>query len=242
VHKLDDDAIAPNDWLGYFEIHIEQGPVLYEKNIPVAVVVAIAAQKRARITFTGVSAHAGTIPMDMRNDALCAAAEFILTVERFALEYKHNMVATIGKLDISHAASNVIPGKVICTLDARSADETALAIACDSIKDICHQICLRRNISFEWNIIQETQPVACDQKMNTLLSQSIAAAGYEVVQLVSGAGHDAVPVSQVSPVAMLFVKCYRGISHNPLENVEVHDIAAALNVADRFIEQLIKYN
>ena len=92
----------------------------------------------------------------------------------------------------------------------------------------------------EWNLIQQTKPVNCDVKMNKFIAQSIKETGYELVELVSGAGHDAVPVSAVSPVAMLFVRCFKGISHNPLENVELKDLAAAIKVSDNYIQQLIK--
>jgi allantoate deiminase len=231
-----DDTIT--DWLGYFEIHIEQGPVLYEKNIPVAVVTAIAGQKRISITFNGMAGHAGTVPMDNRQDALCGAAEFILAIEDYALH--HEIVATVGYLQISNAASNVIPSTVTCSLDIRSADNETLTIAFYALQKAAADICEKRQLTCEWQIIQETKPVICDAKMQALLQKSISSSGYETVQLVSGAGHDAVPVSAVSPVCMLFVRCYKGISHHPLEHVTTEDIAAALKVSDQFILHLIK--
>jgi allantoate deiminase len=236
---LADDAISPQNWLAYYEIHIEQGPVLYERDIPVAIVTAIAGQKRIEITFTGMAGHAGTVPMDMRNDALCCASEFVLALEQFALENKADLVATVGKLDVVNSASNVIPGKVICSLDMRSADEVKLNAAYQSVKELCRSITGKRRITSYFNLIQETKPVSCDSQLNVLLQNSIADSGIELVQLVSGAGHDAVPVSQVSPVSMLFVRCFKGISHNPLENAEIKDVAAALKVSDKFIQQLI---
>ncbi|MBL7738839.1 MAG: allantoate amidohydrolase [Chitinophagaceae bacterium] len=241
VNQLSKDAIAGEDWLGYFEIHIEQGPVLYEKNIPVAVVSAIAGQCRAGIVFNGEAGHAGTVPMNIRKDALACAAEFILAVERFANAHE-SIVATIGKTHIIHAASNVIPGEVICSLDLRSADDAKLALAYKEIKEMAEAICGKRSIILEWNLVQQAKPVHCDEKMVDMLRQSVNTAGYEVVEIVSGAGHDAVPVSAVSPVAMLFVRCFKGISHNPAEDVEVKDIAAAIQVSDNFIQQLIKTN
>ena len=237
--KLDEDAIAKKDWLGYFEIHIEQGPVLYEKNIPVGIVTSIAAQRRIEIIFNGEAGHAGTVPMDMRKDALCAAAEFALETEKYAKDKKGNLVATIGKLNIINSASNVIPGKIICSLDIRSDDISVLSSSCQGVKEICETICRKRNIFLEWNLIHETKPVACDKKTNQLLIKSVEEAGYDVIQLVSGAGHDAVAVSEVSPVAMLFVRCFKGISHNPMEDVELKDIAAAIKVSDNFIQHLI---
>lgn len=240
VEQLSTDAIAPNDWLGYFEIHIEQGPVLYEQKVPVAVVSAIAGQKRVEIKCAGMAGHAGTVPMDMRQDALCAAAEFILEVERLGRENKDKLVATVGKLNVVNAASNVIPGDVSYSLDLRSKDEDVLAWAYQTLKDTCQAIGERREVAVAWTLIQETAPVACDTMLNELLGKSISECGYERVELVSGAGHDGVPISQVSPICMLFVRCFKGISHNPLEDVELADMAATLQVADQFINHLIE--
>ncbi len=237
-NKLNKDSLAKENLIGYFEIHIEQGPVLYEANIPVAVVTAIAGQKRVELIFTGVAGHAGTVPMNMRHDSLCCAAECIVSIENYAVNHKANIVATIGKLEIANAASNVIPGEIKCTLDIRSADEKHLSSAGIEIKNIINDICKKRNIHFEWNLIQETESVTCNKNFNDLLKQSIEISGYKVIELVSGAGHDAVPMSCICPVSMLFVRCYKGISHNPLEAVELKDIAATIKVADNFILNL----
>jgi allantoate deiminase len=236
--NLELDAIPPDQWLGYFEIHIEQGPVLYENKIPVAPVKAIAGQVRVEVVFSGMAGHAGTVPMDMRNDALCGAAEFILATEELATAAGGGLVATVGKLNVSNAASNVIPGEVVCSVDIRSADEQVLSQGHEQARALCEAIGVRRGLTVGWNVVQQTSPVACDARMNALLSQSIRKAGYEVVELVSGAGHDAVPISAVSLVCMLFVRCYKGISHNPQEHVETGDLAAAIVVADEFIHQL----
>lgn len=240
---LQQDAIPATDWLGYFEIHIEQGPVLYEKDIPVGIVTVIAAQKRITITFKGEAGHAGTVPMTMRNDALCAAAEFIVEAERFAATHPQPVVATVGTLQIPHAASNVIPGEVTATLDLRSADPTVLSTCYKQLQQLGNSLCQRRNIKMNWQLVQTTAPVTCDDTFTQLLAQAIQQAGYEVVRLVSGAGHDAVAVAPVSPVTMLFVRCFRGISHTPLENVELKDLAVAVEVSAAFIHSLIKkYN
>jgi allantoate deiminase len=240
--KLDQDAILPQEWLGYFEIHIEQGPVLYKCGVPVAVVTAIAGQYRIEVRFKGVSGHAGTVPMDMRKDALCCAAEFILEVEKFALAHKDKIVATVGKLEMIHAASNVIPGAVVCSVDLRSADEVILASFYKSIQEICTAVCNRRAIVYEWILVQKSRPVACDSVLGTILSKAIEKCSFEVIRLVSGAGHDAVPVSEVSPVCMLFICCFEGVSHNPMENVALEEIAAGIQVAEQFILNLIQHN
>ena len=232
------DAIPAADWLGYFEMHIEQGPVLWERQIPVAFVTAIAGQLRVELTFTGMAGHAGTVPMDMRQDALCAAAEFILIAEQFALSHGGGLVATVGKLALGRAASNVIPGEVVLTLDLRSPDATQLADAYAALQTYTEALAIQRNVALGWSLIQDTAPVACDAGLNETLAEAIADAGHEVVALVSGAGHDAVPISAVAPATMMFIRCYKGISHNPLEDVEIADLTAAIEVADRFLARL----
>jgi len=232
------DAIPADEWLGYYEIHIEQGPLLYEQELPVAIVSGIAGQQRIKTTFSGMSGHAGTIPMDLRQDALCAAAEFILAAEQYALQQKSALLATVGTLHITDAASNVIPGEVSCSLDLRSADRAILRKARKSLKEIVSQICDERQLTAAWEVIQKHKPVKCDTALSHLLAQSVRAAGYNLKELTSGAGHDAVTVATVAPVCMLFVRCYKGISHHPSENVEVSDIAAAIQVSDHFIHRL----
>lgn len=237
--QLPADALPRQQWLGYFEIHIEQGPVLYEKQVPVALVKAITGQKRVALTFTGTGGHAGTVPMDMRCDALCCAAEFILAVENTARQHKDKVVATVGQLQVANAASNVIPGAVTCTLDLRSTDEKMLLQVSNSMQETGAKIAAGRGVTFEWEDVQVTSPVWCDESMNALLSQSIEDTGYPVLSLTSGAGHDAVAIAAVAPVCMLFVRCFEGISHHPKENVELKDLTAALQVADNFVQRFI---
>ncbi len=238
--KILQDAIPAEKWLGYYEIHIEQGPVLYKNDIAAGIVTAIAGQRRVAIEFIGTAGHAGTVPMKQRNDALCAASEFILGVERYASAKKSNIVATVGKIEVQNAAGNVIPGKVSCSLDIRSGSRKKLGKAYQDINELCEEICNFRKIYFEWTLVQETNPVDCDEKLNKLLKKSIKQKEMEVVEMESGAGHDAVAISAIAPVSMLFVKCYEGISHSPLEKVEIKDIAIALDISDNFIGQLIQ--
>lgn len=237
--KILQDAIPAEKWLGYYEIHIEQGLGLYKNDIAAGIVIAIAGQRRVAIEFIGATGHAGTVPMKQRNDALCAASEFILGVERYASAKKSNVVATVGKIEVQHASSNVIPGKVTCSLDIRSGSKKKLGKAYQDINELCEEICNFRKIYFEWTLVQETNPVECDEKLIKLLKKSIKQKEMEVVEIESGAGHDAVAISAVAPVSMLFVKCHKGISHSPLEKVETKDIAIALDISDNFIGQLI---
>ncbi|HET7117039.1 MAG TPA: M20 family metallo-hydrolase [Hanamia sp.] len=237
--RLKEDAILPEDWLAYFEIHIEQGAVLYEKNLPVGIVSSIIGHKRINITFTGETGHAGTVPMNMRKDALCAAAKFILGVEKYASKEKRNIVATIGKISIPDSAPNVIPGTVNCTLDMRSNNSQSLSDGYEFINELCEKICDKRNIYFEWKLVQETEPVTCSKKFRKLLSNAFIEKNFEVINLESSVVHDAAIIAQVAPVCMLFVKCLKGNGRNPLESVEDYDIATALDISDYFIQQLI---
>lgn len=238
--QLAADQIPADQWLGYFEIHIEQGPVLYENHIPAAIVTAIAGQQRSQLVFKGMAGHAGTVPMDMRQDALCCAAECMVMIEQWALLHTNKVVATVGTLQVVHGASNVIPGEVVCSLDVRSADAGMIAIAHQELLQILVAVCEKRNIGFEWNIVQETAPVNCDSHLSAALEKAIQSTNMKVVKLVSGAGHDAVAVAAIAPVCMLFIRCCKGISHHPLEDVEPDDIEACLQVAHAFIQQLIR--
>ncbi len=236
--RLAADALPPAEWLGYFELHIEQGPVLWESGVPVALVTAIAGQQRVELTWQGMAGHAGTVPMPMRQDALAAAAEFVLAAEAFARAHGQGLVATVGQLRIPYSASNVIPGQVVHSFDLRSPDAGQLAAAYADLQAQAEALAARRGLGLTWQLVQATAPVRCDRELNRLLGQAIAASGHEVVGLVSGAGHDAVPASAVAPATMAFIRCYQGISHNPLENVEAADVAAALEVAERFLLEL----
>ena len=180
VNNIPNDAIAADEWLGYFEIHIEQGPVLYEKNIPVGLVTAIAGQRRAGVIFKGEAGHAGTVPMRMRKDALTAAAQFIHEVEHVASGHKE-LVATVGKLHIINSASNVIPGEVTISLDMRCSNENALAGAYQYLKNMAKSECDYRGIELQWNDVQQSPPVFCYAKQNELMSQSIKESGYELI-------------------------------------------------------------
>jgi allantoate deiminase len=236
--KLSENAIAPENWLGYFEIHIEQGNILFENNIPLGVVNSISGRKRIEIKFTGKAGHAGTVRMDRRKDALCAAAKFILAIEKYALREKRNLLATVGKLTVDDAACNVIPGTVNCTVDLRSDDAEILSDAYEAINYECERICDKRNIYFQWKLIQEIAPVNCNKKLRRLLANSANEKNIKLMTLQSGAIHDAAVISYVAPVAMLFVKCLKNIGESCVENVEINDIAKALEVSDHFILQL----
>jgi allantoate deiminase len=222
--------------LGYGEIHIEQGPVLEKKNLSVGVVTAIAGQTRLRITFTGWAGHAGTTPMNLRRDALCAAAEFISTVEAFA-QRGRGLVATVGEIVVSSAASNVIPGEVRLSLDVRHATDSVRTRAVSTLRRKAAQICRKRKIKHSADVVHEGAAVACDRRLSSLLAKAAKDHQKSVPFLPSGAGHDAAAMAAITPVAMLFVRCKGGISHHPDEFVRLHDVRTAISVMVDFIQR-----
>jgi hydantoinase/carbamoylase family amidase len=233
--RIGDDRWNGGKLLGYCEVHIEQGPVLESRGLQVGVVSAISGQNRYALTFAGVAGHAGTVPMEQRRDALAAAAEFVLAVESEARE-RRGLVATVGQLEVQPGAVNVIPGQVDLSLDVRHADDATRAGAAEQILERANGIANRRKLGVAVELVSENVAVRCAPRLVTLLSQAVRDLGHEIVQLPSGAGHDAVPMSTLTDVAMLFVRCKGGVSHNPAESVTAEDVGVAIDVLSKFLE------
>lgn len=238
----DPDRIGEDRWsggplLGYFEVHIEQGPVLEARNLPVGIVSAIAGQNRSSLVFKGEAGHAGTVPMDRRRDALVAASVFVQAVEAYA-SAGAGLVATVGQLIVRPGAANVVPGEVTLSLDVRHPDDGERVVAAAYLLNIAAEIAKSRHITLAISQVSDNAAVACSPRLVSLLSESVADAGHPVFQLPSGAGHDAVTMSTIADVAMLFVRCKGGVSHNPAESVTTDDVAVAIDVLSRFLELL----
>ena len=230
-------AHRTSNLLGYFEAHIEQGPVLEAKNLSVGVVSAIAGQSRFRITWTGKAGHAGTTPMDLRRDAFAGAAEFAVGVEAIARRIP-GLVATIGALKVSPGAANVIPGEVTHTLDVRHARDSVRRSALLRIGRFSTQVARRRKLRRSWQRTQDDGAVACSPALTAQLARSVRAVQGRSVSLISGAGHDGVVVSALAPVAMLFVRCRGGLSHHPDEFAAAKDLGVASQVTVDFLQRL----
>jgi allantoate deiminase len=237
--RIGEDAWGGGRLVGYCEVHIEQGPVLEERDLPVGVVSAIAGQERHQLTFTGEAAHAGTTPMDQRRDALAAAAIFVQAVEGYAESYE-GLVATVGQLLVRPGAANVVPGEVTLSLDVRHADDSDRVIASRNLLAIATQIAKHRKIGVTTTQISADATVPCSERLVSTLSRAVQDLGHPVVELASGAGHDAVAMSTLTEVGMLFVRCKGGVSHNPAESVKTEDVAVAIDVLSRFLELLAK--
>ena len=225
------------DLLGYCEVHIEQGPALEENDLPVGIVTAINGQSRVGLVFSGKAGHAGTVPMEGRQDALCAAAEFVLEVER-AARAEPESVATVGEITALPGAANVVPGRTELSLDVRHPDDEVRERLRDHLRMRAEEIAGARMCDCDWQLRQETPAVRSDPGLSALLARAVEDSGMAVHRLPSGAGHDAAQVAELTPVAMLFVRCKGGISHNPAESVAQEDVGVAVEVIGSFLEQV----
>jgi allantoate deiminase len=229
--------VDPQRLLGYAEVHIEQGPVLEKKDLAVGVVSAIAGQTRARISFTGEAGHAGTVPMNLRKDALCAAAEFILAVEAFA-QNRGGLVATVGEISALPGATNVIPGEAKLSLDLRHPDDAVREQAAVELRERAEEIATERGVTVKWETSHQNRAVICDRRLTTVMENAVKRHQKEAPLLASGAGHDAAALAAICPVTMLFVRCKGGISHNPAESATEADVAVAIAVMNDFVKYL----
>lgn len=231
-------AYARDEAAAYVEVHIEQGPVLEAANLPLGVVTAIVGQSRMRVVVLGEAGHAGTVPMPMRHDALAGSAEIVLAIERIAKDYSaDNMVATVGRIEASPGATNVIPGRVGFSIDLRSTTDALRKAAIEQIRNEAQRIASARKLEVAFEPFHETVTTPCAPHLQDLLAGAIEDIGQRSIKLPSGAGHDAQIMARLCPAAMLFVRCRGGISHNPAEYASPADIALAITALVRFIER-----
>ena len=230
-------AVLDPPAFAYLEFHIEQGPVLDYRDQPLGIVEAIAGQSRYSVTFRGRANHAGTTPMDLRNDALAAAAQWISAVETRA-RATDGLVATVAAIESEPRAGNVISGLVTASLDVRHAEDDVRSTAATDLLDRGREIALARGVVFDAQSRLEQAAVRMDPKLMGALERAAAEAGYKPPRMVSGAGHDAMIIAEKIPSAMLFLRSPRGISHHPDETVREEDVEAALAVASWFLREL----
>jgi allantoate deiminase len=230
-------ALQAGEALAYLEVHIEQGPYLESVDAPVGVVTAISGQSRILAAFSGEAGHAGTVAMHLRRDPLPAAAEIVMTTENLA-RHTSGLLATVGMIEVTPGASNVIPGQVRFSVDVRHPEDAVRTGAVSVLEQQVREVAASRSLTAEWRVARDHSAVLCDASLTTRLAEAVAAAGLPVERLPSGAGHDAVVMSEVVPVGMLFVRCAGGISHQPAESVVTSDVVAAIDVLDRFVDAL----
>ena len=238
----DPDAVAAlarrrEDVLGYLEVHIEQGPLLEAKDLAVGIVSAIAGITRARALVKGEAGHAGTVPMAMRRDALAAAAEMIAAVESIGSR-RADTVATVGAAKVAPGAINVIAGEVAFTIDARAPEDSVRKAMVAEIEGALRGIAERRGVTLSIDPFMDSPATVMDPGLATILEEAAKALGVPAMRLASGAGHDAVAMATLCPVAMLFVRCKGGISHNPAESIAEADADVAVRVLIEAVRRL----
>ena len=231
------EASLQGEILGYVEFHIEQGPVLENLNLPLAAVEAIAGQTRQQFVFMGKTNHAGTTPMNLRHDALAAAAEWITVVEREAHSVP-GLVATVGAIEAQPGATNVIAGEVRASLDIRHASDEVRTRSVQAVAGFAQEIAKRRGLEVKQTTLLDQSAVAMDSFLVAQVDQAIRETGCKPHRMVSGAGHDAMVMAQRVPAAMIFLRSPSGISHDPAETVLVEDIARAIECGMHLLAQL----
>ncbi|HEX7022964.1 MAG TPA: Zn-dependent hydrolase, partial [Trueperaceae bacterium] len=236
-NQLHRAARPASDILAYLEIHIEQGPVLETHDLPVGVVTGISGASRYKIDIHGQSGHAGTVPMQLRHDALTAAADVILALESLCRN-RDDLVGTIGQIHAEPGAVNVIPGHATLTADLRAPQDQTRRQAAREFEAAISRITHQRGTP---TILRQTYEVAstqCDPSLSRQLAHAIRAQGIHPHSLPSGAGHDAMAMAHLTDVAMLFVRCAGGVSHHPAEAVDPSDVTTVSNVVLHFIRAL----
>ncbi len=222
--------------LAYTELHIEQGPVLEAEGLPVGVVSAINGFSRLRVSLRGEAGHAGTVPMALRRDALAAAAECVVMVERIARNIPE-LVGTVGRIEAKPGAINVIPGEAQFTVDLRAPEDPVRQRALADVKSEIGRIARERKMEANIESLQDFGSSACAPWLMRQLERAVEARGVRVRRLPSGAGHDGMAIKAIADIAMLFVRCKGGVSHNPAESISEEDAAIGAAVLFDFIHE-----
>lgn len=228
-------AYKRGEALGYVELHIEQGPRLEAESEPLGVVTGIVGQSRWRVIVTGEAGHAGTVPMNMRRDALAGGAEMMLAAERIG-RAQDGMVATVGIVEAKPGAGNIIPGRVMFTVDLRCMDDATRKSAVVRLEDETRKVAAARKLDVTFEHFHDVPAMVCDARLQDTLAAAIEDIGHHPMRMPSGAGHDGQMMAKLCPASMMFVRCRAGISHNPAEFCAPADMGQAVAALIRFIE------
>jgi N-carbamoyl-L-amino-acid hydrolase len=229
--QLDRAQRAPGEIKAYVELHIEQGAILDGSGIDIGVVEGIVGIRQWEVTVQGFANHAGTTPMDRRRDALLSAADFVLAANQVATSLPGRQVATVGRIRAEPGAPNVIPGKVVMSLEIRDLDGAKIQQVFDLIRSRADDIGKARATPIEFSELEvASAPAPTDERMRRIIAQAAAALGLTSRTMPSGAGHDAQDMTHLAPTGMIFVPSAGGISHSPREFTVPKDIAHGANV------------
>jgi len=225
------------DLLAYVELHIEQGPVLERAGLAVGCVTAINGATRLQVHLRGMAGHAGTVPMAARQDALAAAAQVILAVEQRCAQ-EQDLVGTVGRIEASPGAVNVIPGECHFTIDVRAPQDARRDQAVADIRAAVGDISARRRIHSSIAVLHDSAASPCAPWLMQQIDAAIAAQGMAPHWLPSGAGHDAMAMAAIADTGMIFVRCAGGISHHPAESITTDDAQVGFETLCRLVRNL----
>ncbi len=235
------DYLAPASHHSYFELHIEQGPVLDWNGEDVGIVEAIAAPTRFMLELTGEQAHSGACPMNLRHDALTAAAKIILAVEQAGREESDfGTVATVGVCQCEPGAMNVVPGRVILKVDIRGIVEKSIRRAHEAVLDRVRSVCDERGVKCDYTLYSAETPVVMDGLLARRIELVCRAKKVKYRRMPSGAGHDAMNIAAMIPSALIFVPCKKGISHSPDEMIDWERVRPGYEVLRETVAQIVK--
>ena len=223
----------------FTEIHIEQGKVLEHEQKTIGIVTGIAAPERFYVTIRGNADHSGATPMNLRHDALCGASKIILGIEEIAsMQEEPPVVGTVGVVEVTPGAMNVIPGAVKLGVDIRSISEVARNSVVTLVKEFIDITAEKRGLSYTIETIAQDHPVEMHPAMIREIEEAVKSVGVEYMTMSSGAGHDAMHWAEAVPTGMIFIPCRDGISHNPAEFAEMDDIVTGAAVLDKVLRKL----
>lgn len=223
----------------FTEIHIEQGKVQEHEQKTIGIVTGIAAPERFYVTIRGNADHSGATPMNLRHDALCGASKIILGIEEIAsMQEEPPVVGTVGVVEVTPGAMNVIPGAVKLGVDIRSISKVARNSVVTLVKEFIDITAEKRGLSYTIETIAQDHPVEMHPAMIREIEEAVKSVGVEYMTIPSGAGHDAMHWAEVVPTGMIFIPCRDGISHNPAEFAEMDDIVTGAAVLDKVLRKL----
>jgi N-carbamoyl-L-amino-acid hydrolase len=228
--RLGEARRARGSVAAYLELHIEQGGILEADQVPIGIVEGIVGIWQWDVTVTGFANHAGTTPMDRRQDALLAAARFVDMVNRVVRATPGRQVGTVGRLQVKPGAPNVVPGSVVCSLELRDLDEPTIHRLYETIRGEAGRIGDATGTTFAYEELHAQVPAPSDPRMRAIIADAARALGLGTKGMPSGAGHDAQAIAQLGPMGMIFIPSVRGISHSPKEFSHAADIERGANV------------
>lgn len=237
-HQIKTAAYQPGALQYYFELHIEQCSVLERMGNDVGVVHCVSGACHHKVTIHGVKDHAGGTPMNMRSDAMAAAAEYTLEAERLAIAVGNDTVATVGSLVVEPNIPNVIPDQVTINADIRSTQTRYNSAVMDGLEEKLQEICQRRGCTFEAKREYNSEPIPVREDLQQLIADKADALGISNQRIYSGAGHDSIRIAPLCPIAMIFVPSKNGLSHCPEEWTEYADIAKGTEVLFEVLREL----